>query len=429
MPYRPDHLRLLKFYRYIHRVFDFSRTVSAMTDSRKRCDVPIAVIFRAMFLCVLLRFGSKRSITKKSKRHQIGKFLPSDVDFCDNTVAHGLEHLGITELEEELTRVPKQLKRNKAFRDTIGGLHIVALDGTETFRSTSIHCNECLVYHVKTKDGTQTHYVHRVVVAQKVGTSIKPLLACEKILPKDTQKKDDKTPGHEGELTASKRLVLKVIKLYGPRFVDVFTTDALYMNQPFVMHLTEFGKDLIARVKDERTTLYQEILALAQLVEPICGADKDGALRYEIYEIDNINHSLGWEIPLRGFLVIERTRHVQKGQIRWDETRFLCATTLPKRKAPADAVRQIVHAKWGIENNGFNDLKNNWFMTHNYHHHPNATFAALLILFLAYNLFYAYVFLQMKTYRLYSLTIPEVVLEFNISFWNQRYWSCLDALG
>ena len=60
--------------------------------------------------------------------------------------------------------------------------------------------------------------------------------------------------------------------------------------------------------------------------------------------------------------------------------------------------------------------------SHNYHHHPVATFAALLILFLAYNLFYAYVFLNMKTVRLYSLTIKEVVLEFNISFWNQRYW-------
>ena len=93
---------------------------------------------------------------------------------------------------------------------------------TETFRSTSIHCNECLVYQVKTKDGTQTHYVryahrrlrltvHRVVVAQKVGTQLKPVLACEKILPKDTLKKGDKAAGHEGELTAGKRLVVKVI--------------------------------------------------------------------------------------------------------------------------------------------------------------------------------------------------------------------------
>jgi len=84
------------------------------------------------------------------------------------------------------------------------------------------------------------------------------VLAAEKILPKDTRQQGDKTSGHEGELTAAKRLVDKLS--YGPRFVDVFTTDALYMNYPFVSYLDQRGKDLVARVKDERTTLYQEIL-------------------------------------------------------------------------------------------------------------------------------------------------------------------------
>ena len=287
MPYRPDYFRLNKFYRYIVRVFAFGDTQKAMTDSRKNPTVPIATIFRAMFLCVLLRFGSKRSITKKSKKHQIRKFLRFSVDFCDNSVGHGLEHIGIEALEAELTRTPKQLKRNKAFRDTIGGLHIVSLDGTEFYRSTSIHCNECLRFQVKTKDGKVTHYVHRVVLAQTVGTEIKPVLAAEKICPKDTGQKGDKTSGHEGELTAAKRLVDKVIFSYGPRFVDVFTTDALYINYPFVSYLDQRGKDLVARVKDERTTLYQEILALSALVKPICGENKNG-LRTKIYEIDNI---------------------------------------------------------------------------------------------------------------------------------------------
>jgi hypothetical protein len=106
--------------------------------------------------------------------------------------------------------------------------------------------------------------------------------------------------------------------------------------------------------------------------------------------------------------------------LRYYRKPLASVNSLPKWKANANAVRKIVHAEWGIENNGFWDLKNNWFMTHNYHHHPVATFAALLILFLAYNLFYAYVYLRMKTYRLYSLTIKEVILEFKISFWNQR---------
>ncbi len=92
------------------------------------------------------------------------------------------------------------------------------------------------------------------------------------------------------------------------------------------------------------------------------------------------------------------------------ETTFLCAT-IPKFLASANIIRRIVHAEWGIENNG-KELKDNWFMTHNFHHHPNATFAVLLIMFMVYNLFYAYVKRQMTTYRLYNLTQKEVIQEF-----------------
>jgi hypothetical protein len=85
-----------------------------------------------------------------------------------------------------------------------------------------------------------------------------------------------------------------------------------------------------------------------------------GMLRLKIYEISNLHQSLVWSIPPRGFLVIEQNRKIQNKRITWTEERFLCATTMPKWKANANVVRQIVHAKWGIENNGFNDLKNNW---------------------------------------------------------------------
>lgn len=83
------------------------------------------------------------------------------------------------------------------------------------------------------------------------------------------------------------------------------------MNYPFITYLNQRGKDLIAKVKDERTTLYQEICALATFVSPVCGEEKNGRLQYEIYEIPNLHQSLDWDIPLRGFLVIERTRHVE----------------------------------------------------------------------------------------------------------------------
>ena len=219
-----------------------------------------------------------------------------------------------------------------------------------------------------------------------------------------------------------------MITLYGPRFVDVFATDALYLNYPFVSLIKkQLSKDIVAKVKNEDSVIYKEIEALSTLTKPITGYDKEKGLVYEIYEIPSLNRSINWDIPLRGFKIIER-KQTKKGVI---ENTFFCATTLPKFRACANIIRQIVHAEWGIENNGFKDLKDNWFMEavhevtaerseHNFHHHPNAIFAVLLILFLAYNLFYAYLLRQMKTYYLYDLTQKEVIEEFLYSYIHQK---------
>ena len=103
------------------------------------------------------------------------------------------------------------------------------------------------------------------------------------------------------------------------------------------------------------------------------------------------------------------------------EETFLCMATLPGELADADIVRQIVHAKWGVENNAIKDLKDNWYMEHNFHHHPNATFALLLIMFMAHNLFYAYVFRHMKSYRLYQPTMKRISEDFMSSFLHWKW--------
>jgi hypothetical protein len=88
----------------------------------------------------------------------------------------------------------------------------------------------------------------------------------------------------------------------------------------------------------------------------------------------------------------------------------------------ADLIRRVVHLKWGIENNGFKDLKDNWHLEHNFHHHPVATWVIVLVMIIAYNLFYAYVYRNLKTYRLYHLTIQHVVDELKSSYFSLRYW-------
>jgi hypothetical protein len=84
------------------------------------------------------------------------------------------------------------------------------------------------------------------------------------------------------------------------------------------------------------------------LVEPIYVNDWEEQIEYWIYEIPELQESLGWEVAIRGFKVIEKDYKIVSGkQIYTKEETFHCMTTLPEELADADVVRQIVHAKWG----------------------------------------------------------------------------------
>jgi hypothetical protein len=430
MSYELSIKRLPNFLRYVNKVYGFSQTVNAM-EGNSASQVSSQTIFMSVFLCLLLRQGSFRQLARDVEAGRIRKFLPR-VDkktYCANTLGNGIEDMATEPLQRDLTVVPKKLRRNKAYGTAqhpriIGGLKIAAIDGTEHFRSESIHCPECMEVHVQTKEGIKVQYVHRIVIMYLVGrmheSAVQVILGAEPTLPKDAAEGEES--GHEGESTAAKRLVEKMIAMYGIHFFDVFTTDAHYTNKPFVLFVDSLSKYLVSRVKREDTTLYQEIDILSQKVEPIHIDDREERVECFIYEIPELQVCLDWDVPTRGFKITEKKYKIESGEkIYTKEETFLCMTTLPGEMADADTVRQIVHAKWGIENNAIKDLKDNWYMEHNFHHHPDATYALLLILFMVYNLFYAYVFRHMKSYRLYHPTMKRIVEDFQASFFHWKW--------
>jgi hypothetical protein len=431
MSYKPNIKRLPNFLRHVNKVYNFSVTISAMR-SKGNPETSAQTIFMSVFLCLLLRLGSFRQLSKDAKSGRIRKFIPK-VDkktFCANTVSNGMENIDTDILQQELCVVPKKLRRNKAYGTathpkTICGLKIAAIDGTQFFRSENIHCPDCMQVHVETKEGVKIHYVHNAVIMYTVGrldsSAVQVILGAELAVPKDATEENG-TPRHEGEATAAKRLIKRMIALYGSSFFDVYTTDAYYTNKPIVLLVDSLDKYLVSRVKREDTTLYQEIDMLSGMVEPLYVYDREHRVDSLIYEVSDLQVVLDWDVPTRGFKIVEKKYKIVDGRkIYTQEETWLCMSTLPVEMADANAIRQIVHAKWGIENNAIKDLKDNWYMTHNFHHHPNATLALLLIMFMAYNLFYAYVFRHMKSYRLYHPTMKRISDDFRASFLHWKW--------
>jgi hypothetical protein len=65
-------------------------------------------------------------------------------------------------------------------------------------------------------------------------------------------------------------------------------------------------------------------------------------------------------------------------------------TTLPTKHASTGAVVRIGHARWGIENEGFNELVNQYHADHVYRHEPTAMLVFWLLTQLSLNVFTAF---------------------------------------
>lgn len=112
---------------------------------------------------------------------------------------------------------------NKVFQGgVIDGFTVVALDGTEAFRTQSVSwsCEKCRRIERTSPDGSkETDYHENVVGVAYVGRPPNLILGVERIAP------------GEGELTATQRF-LKELHRSNYRYADVITLDSLLVFLP-----------------------------------------------------------------------------------------------------------------------------------------------------------------------------------------------------
>jgi len=89
-------------------------------------------------------------------------------------------------------------------------------------------------------------------------------------------------------------------------------------------------------------------------------------------------------------------RRQATGELEQQTSDWMWVTTLSQAQAGTDLVVRLGHSRWDIENYGFNELVNAWHADHVYKHHPRAIEAFCLVAYLAYNLFHAFLTLNVK---------------------------------
>jgi predicted transposase YbfD/YdcC len=207
-------------------------------------------------------------------------------------------------------------------------------------------------------------------------------------------------------LAAAKRLLQQLHKQHR-HFADVIVYDALACNAPWINAVKPYNIDSVVRVKNMSLTIVKDAkAAFKKSSENVTWSFQKTASKIVTISAWETSVSMkGVTEPLRFIKFLEKTTDCNTNKSKYNQM-FIITT------AHAMAIKtlyKIIHARWGIENNIFRQLKTEWHMNHCFIHHENGLEAALMFMIISFNLIQLFLFRRMSNFRSQKLLQIEVV--------------------
>ena len=331
----------------------------------------------------LTQIGSLNALEQTGENSFWRKWLATNLPSADvmGTVFSSIDGNGFRGI---LRRLYSRLKRNKALQPPFcDNLFALVIDGHESSASYLRCCDKCLQREVKTSKGSRIQYYHRHVMAILLCKDFPVLLDLELQMP------------GEDEVAAAIRLLERIFLNY-PRAFDIVAADGLYARAPFFKMVLAHGKDVIAVLKDDRRDLLQDAMGIFRQEQPVV-FQQDGVTR-QCWDIEGFTSWTSFGQEARVVRSVETTTVCRQktGEKEDCVAEWMWVTTLPKQRVATETFVGIGHARWDIENKAFNELTTYWHADHVYKHTVGAIEAFWLITMLAYNLFHAFITLNLK---------------------------------
>lgn len=250
----------------------------------------------------------------------------------------------------------------------LNGFYLCSVDGSGFFSSSTVHCENCCVK--KHKDGSNTYY-HQMLCGAIVHPNQKTVIpfAPEPIMKSDGTNKND------CENNAFKRFIVDLRREH-PHLNIIIVADSLTAKAPRIRELQNARLSYIMSVKEgDHKTLFAFAL-------PVCETLKikitDGITQHYRFvndvPVNDNNHSINVNF-------LDYTEINSKGDV---VKHFTWITDIRLTKKTVESVMQGGRARWKIENETFNTLKNQGYeFEHNFghgKHHLSSVFATLMLL-------------------------------------------------
>ena len=325
-------------------------------------------------------FGLKYPSLLQFDKHKNSKTIKSNIKSlyqiinppCDTYLRERLDVVDPRQIRRAFTDVFSEIQRGKALESyqLVEGYYVLLTDGSGFFSSNEIHCKNCCQKHHK--DGTTTFY-HMMMGAAIVHPDHKVVIPIcpEPVMNEDGNKKND------CERNASKRL-LEDFRREHPHLKVILAEDGLASNAPHLRLCQELNIRFITVVKPGGNKKLFEWLKGIELDEnEICNKEGNCIHRIRYYNSIPLNEA----DPDLEVNYVEYWEYDSTGRQKYHNT---WVTDLELKKENVYEIVRGGRARWKIENETFNTLKNQGYnFEHNYGHgekNLSTVFAMLMML-------------------------------------------------
>src|SRR4030095_16295871 len=267
---------------------------------------------------------------------------------CDTRMREILDPISPKWLRPAFKSVFRQLQRGKALEAMafLDGHYLLALDGTGYFASKTIHCASCLQRVHRNGSITYAHQMLGAAIIHPDLRAVIPLMP-EPIMRHDGSEKND------CERNAAKRFMTKLRQDH-PHLGFIITEDGLSSNAPHIETLHDYGCHSILGGKEGDH---------GYLCAQVQAAEQGGRVsHYERHDrAAGIAHRFRFinDMPLNESRSDVRVNFIEYWEVRQDHVQYFSwVTDFRVNKHNVYKLMRGGRARWKIENETFNTLKN-----------------------------------------------------------------------
>lgn len=257
-----------------------------------------------------------------------------------DTINNFLSRLDLTELEKIRAYMVKELLKKRCFEDyRIEGKYWgIIFDGTHLFSFDKKHCEHCLKREHKDQETgeVKTIYMHHVLEAKLVVGNMVFSIGSEFI-----ENESEDIPKQDCEIKAFHRLAARIKQTY-KRLPICILGDSLYACESVFERCDEYKWHYILRFKEGRMKSVASEFNTVKTIE-------QGENEASIFWVNDIAYN-------------KRTVHLVEEKIvsaDGETKHFLFLTDLKITSKNAKRLVKAGRSRWKIENQGFNQQKNN----------------------------------------------------------------------